>query len=323
MPSRKGPGKEKGKGKAPAPKRPQARPREPDPSSGSEDEGQLVMARILSRLEALESRKKATRGEGSKAVGKQGARKAGNQPNKQLQLLQSIEARLDALESGEGEATGAMENASRNALDADVGSFDCQAPPLPLRILIYGHSYVFWASRRARQTSLGTQLGLAGAAQVEWMGRRGMLWDLFLPLLDEYITAKGAPHILVVHLGGNDLGLLQGRALSLQAIKDFQGLAARWPEMQLVWSNLLPRTRWRGQGGPLCFNRARKKVNKAVGRAITALGGTIIQHPDIRVQDATLYRGDGVHLSDQGNEVFLRDLQRGLQEVLAGWGKRG
>ncbi|XP_053144071.1 uncharacterized protein LOC128347973 isoform X1 [Hemicordylus capensis] len=123
MPSRKGPGKEKGKGKAPAPKRPQARPREPDPSSGSEDEGQLVMARILSRLEALESRKKATRGEGSKAVGKQGARKAGNQPNKQLQLLQSIEARLDALESGEGEATGAMENASRNALDADVGSF--------------------------------------------------------------------------------------------------------------------------------------------------------------------------------------------------------
>ncbi|XP_053160844.1 uncharacterized protein LOC128349017 isoform X1 [Hemicordylus capensis] len=123
MPTRKGPGKEKGKGKAPAPKQPSARPREPDPYSGSEDEGQLVMARILSRLDALESRKKATRGEGSKAVGKQGARKAGNQPNKQLQLLQSIEVRLDALESGEGEATGSMENASRNTLDADVRSF--------------------------------------------------------------------------------------------------------------------------------------------------------------------------------------------------------
>ncbi|XP_053105449.1 uncharacterized protein LOC128324664 isoform X3 [Hemicordylus capensis] len=36
---------------------------------------------------------------------------------------QSIEARLDALESGEGEATGSTENASRNTLDADVGSF--------------------------------------------------------------------------------------------------------------------------------------------------------------------------------------------------------
>ncbi|XP_053160851.1 uncharacterized protein LOC128349017 isoform X3 [Hemicordylus capensis] len=191
MPTRKGPGKEKGKGKAPAPKQPSARPREPDPYSGSEDEGQLVMARILSRLDALESRKKATRGEGSKAVGKQGARKAGNQPNKQLQLLQSIEVRLDALESGEGEATGSMENASRNTLDADVRSFDGQAPPFPLRILIYGHSYVFWASRRAQQTSLVTQLGLAGAAEVEWMGCRGMLWNLFLPFLGKAAEELG------------------------------------------------------------------------------------------------------------------------------------
>ncbi|XP_053130106.1 uncharacterized proline-rich protein-like [Hemicordylus capensis] len=47
----------------------------------------------------------------------------------------------------------------------------------PVRVLICGHSLVFWAFKRASSSHWGSQLGLGKQAAVYWLGMRGMLWN--------------------------------------------------------------------------------------------------------------------------------------------------
>ena len=62
-----------------------------------------------------------------------------------------------------------------------------------------------------------------------------------------------------------------------------------------------------------------RKVNKEVCRAMVKGLGSVIGHPEIRLDQPELYRGDGVHLSEAGLEIFLRDLCRGLHAEIFGW----
>ena len=61
------------------------------------------------------------------------------------------------------------------------------------------------------------------------------------------------------------------------------------------------------------MNRTRRKLNKEVCRAVLKGLGSVIGHLEICLDRLWLYRGDGVHLSDAGLEVFLTDLYMGLQ----------
>ncbi|XP_061495666.1 uncharacterized protein LOC133390651 [Rhineura floridana] len=191
------------------------------------------------------------------------------------------------------------------------------------RILICGHSMIFWAARRAARSSMGSQLGLSHWATVQWLGRRGMHWEGLLPTLFQQDVVRTTPHVVVIHLGGNDLGLLQGKALRVQACKDMQVIRQRWPSVRLLWSDLLPRRVWRGVWNPWALDRARKKVNRHIRLALLGHGDLAIPHPHIQHSEVELYRADGVHLSDAGNDFFLKDLQRCLREVLLGSGVKG
>ncbi|XP_054843130.1 uncharacterized protein LOC129334818 [Eublepharis macularius] len=182
------------------------------------------------------------------------------------------------------------------------------------RILICGHSYVFWAAHQARRTSVGSQLGLSEKAVLEWQGRRGLRWSGLLPLL--FGLGCEPPHILVVHLGGNDLGMLQGRALSAQAQADLRLIAERWPGVLIIWSAMVPRLVWREAGCRQAIERARMKANRAIQKALEGGLGVYLPHPRIRAEVPGLYRGDGVHLSELGNQIFLDDLRQGLQLAL-------
>ncbi|XP_060108061.1 keratin, type II cytoskeletal 7-like [Heteronotia binoei] len=180
------------------------------------------------------------------------------------------------------------------------------------KILIAGHSMVFWAAHQARRSPIGSQLGLSKWAVVEWQGRRGLRWSGLLPLLFRGRTGP-PPHILVIHLGGNDLGLLKGKALSLQAMED---LRSRWPEVLILWSAILPRRVWRAAWDPVGIDRARRKANRAIKKALCGGLGIYLPHPAIRVEMADLYLQDGVHLSMKGNGAFLNDLRLGLRLAL-------
>lgn len=46
-------------------------------------------------------------------------------------------------------------------------------------------------------------------------------------------------------------------------------------------------------------------------------GGLVIPHPDNKYSVLHLFRSDGEHLWDSGNDLFMADLQRGLNDVLS------
>ena len=48
-----------------------------------------------------------------------------------------------------------------------------------------------------------------------------MLWEHLLLILFQQRVFAFPPQALLIHLGENDLGLLKGKALILQAIADF------------------------------------------------------------------------------------------------------
>lgn len=100
-----------------------------------------------------------------------------------------------------------------------------------VRVIIFSHSIVFWARKRAASSSFGMQLQLGSLATVHWVARRGMLWDQLLPAFYEFVHAHAQPHIVVIHLGENDLGQRTTLSLRLQAYSDIlhinQHLAGR------------------------------------------------------------------------------------------------
>ncbi|KAG5831614.1 hypothetical protein ANANG_G00305570 [Anguilla anguilla] len=74
-------------------------------------------------------------------------------------------------------------------------------------VWVCGHSLVFWAEKRAKSPEYGMQLGMdPGRVRVWWKGMQGMTWDQLLPLLLQLKGSWPNPDVIILHLGGNDLG---------------------------------------------------------------------------------------------------------------------
>ncbi|KAJ7324885.1 hypothetical protein JRQ81_017905 [Phrynocephalus forsythii] len=184
------------------------------------------------------------------------------------------------------------------------------------RVVFLGHSYVYWAEKFARRSGWGPNLGLGNSAVVDWRGKRGMRWREFRGAA--WAAAQGQPpDILLVHLGGNDLTAQTGKSLILEILRDFAAWKALFPASRIVWSTLIPRQTWQADCDPQKLNRSRRGVNQEVCRAVSREFGAVVGHPEFGVRRTELYRPNGVHLSDAGMELFLRDIQRGLAAELA------
>lgn len=68
-------------------------------------------------------------------------------------------------------------------------------------------------------------MGLRQWAVVKRKDRRGIQWPGLLPMLfRDYRGTK--PQLLLIDLGGNDLGLIRGKALVVQVIEDWKMIKA-------------------------------------------------------------------------------------------------
>ncbi|XP_054838220.1 uncharacterized protein LOC129336467 [Eublepharis macularius] len=336
MPPKKGVGVSKGKQPA---KRPAAGRGLPA-SSSDEDEGEAARQEILAKLAALERSKGAGYGQPAASRAQRASKRVSSATFQRdvLNRLSALEGSVEAAGAAEGRS-GGSEPGGAVELEAQATTESAEEPPVAVvvdqpegdgavvrrgrcRILICGHSMIFWAAHQAKRTPWGSQLGLSRWAQVEWQGRRGLRWPGLLPLLFEG-RCSPPPDFLVIHLGGNDLGWVKGKALTMQAQADLKFIAKQWPGVLIIWSAILPRRIWREALDHDAVERARRKANKAMFKALCAGLGIYLPHPRIRDTYANLYRGDGIHLSVQGNEIFLTDLRQGLllslQEL---WGVR-
>lgn len=138
--------------------------------------------------------------------------------------------------------------------------------------------------------------------------QRGLHWPGLLPLL--FQSSSGLlPHVLIIHLSSNDLGLVKGKALVWHVKDYFRTIWAQRLQGAIVWSAVIPHLKWWRAQDPVNIDRAHYKGNREVKKALGIGKGHYIPHLDILWKQQDPFRSDGVHLSDKGNGIFLGDLQ--------------
>lgn len=130
------------------------------------------------------------------------------------------------------------------------------------------------------------------------------------------LNLEEIPDIIVLHCGGNDIGLS-----SIGDLRSFVKAQLRYinrilPNTKLVWSEILPRQNWRYSENNDAMERARKRLNSCASTEAIRLGGSCIKYPDINLNNGSLSR-DGVHLSSTGNDIFLNTIQNALENIKA------
>ncbi|XP_030060427.1 uncharacterized protein LOC115470933 [Microcaecilia unicolor] len=185
--------------------------------------------------------------------------------------------------------------------------------PLQVRcVWIAGHTAIACASRRACNSSYGQHLGLiANGVQVLWMDK-GVRSDELLPALLRQAEVQPCPDALVIHLGSNDFEQISGIRLIKCIKKDLVFLNTTYPNTKIIWSDILPNRRRRHEK---CLDRSRKKVNKQISDFVRSLGGMQVRHEFFSAECASLYKQDGVQLSDIGNDLFNMMMQGAIKSA--------
>lgn len=187
-------------------------------------------------------------------------------------------------------------------------------------VWIFGHSYVYWGARRADVRKDGRLLGLAGEeGTVRWIGFPGMLWSRVVPEMHKFAGLDRPPDVVVLHVGGNDLGVRCARELIRDIKFDLLRLQSSFPDTIFVWSDMVARTAWRLARSVAGLNRARVKVNKAVAKFFVRNGGLAVRHRELEEETWRFLRSDGVHLNAIGIDLWQLGLQDGVQRAVRVW----
>ncbi|PIO39553.1 hypothetical protein AB205_0008570 [Aquarana catesbeiana] len=187
-------------------------------------------------------------------------------------------------------------------------------------VWILGHSYVFLGAEQAALKPEGQQLGFPrGQVRIKWIGVPGMLWSRVLREVEHYCRLDRPPDVLLLHVGGNDLGIRASRELSRDIKFDFLRLRSMFPNTIIVWSEMMARTSWSMAMSVERLNKARIKVNKEVGKFFVRNGGLTIRHRDLEKEPQLFLKEDGVHLNAVGIDIWSLGLQEGIQRALRVW----
>ena len=176
---------------------------------------------------------------------------------------------------------------------------------------LIGSSLVHWAQKRADAKEKA--FPVLSNRSTYWHGIRGMCWNQLLPEMKALLQKHRPPRVVVVHLGGNDLASTSLVVLIRQMKKDLSLLKQRLPHTQLVWSEVAARAKYRGANDDAKVEKARKTLNASIRQHVVKLGGFCIRHPQIVWHASHLYRTDGVHLSNVGNDMLLQNWCDGLE----------
>ncbi|XP_040216656.1 uncharacterized protein LOC120946033 [Rana temporaria] len=213
------------------------------------------------------------------------------------------------------------------AEDGRYGNLSAGGPSRPRRtdpqgclIWILGHSFVFWGARRADVKPGGRQLGVPREeGRVRWIGIRGLMWQKVLPEVHRGASLDRAPDILVIHAGGNDLSVRPMRQVIKDIQWDIRRLRASFPDLIIVWSDVVARMAWREARSLERLDKARIKVNREVGRFVVQQGGIAVRHSDLEVETWRYLRGDGVHLNPIGIDLWALGLEEGVRRAFLVW----
>ncbi len=148
-----------------------------------------------------------------------------------------------------------------------------------------------------------------------------MNWKSLNPTVEEKLKSSPPPSFLLLHLGSNDLGTVSVKELIEDMKCDLLRLKLLLPNTKIVWNDILMRRYWHQAQNGKKLELARKRLNLELRNSVSKEGGYIIRHPNIRASEKGLYRFDGTHLSDTGNDIYLNNIQGALESFFSGQGQ--
>lgn len=151
-------------------------------------------------------------------------------------------------------------------------------------IWIIGYSIISKAKAHSLILAGGTTMGLHEliGAEVLWISRPGIKWGEVLPRITEQLQHSIPPDMLVIHCGGNSIGLLTLYDLRIQMFNTVSELATLLPNTLLIWSEILPRTTWRYMFRNIAAEDSRIRLNNAIATHTLNLGGAYIKHQELK-----------------------------------------
>ena len=167
----------------------------------------------------------------------------------------------------------------------------------------------------ARKRPGGSNLCLVDC-QLWWQGKGGMLTSQLRARIRTMSIYEDLPDFLIVHVGANDLGNMSVGDLR-NNLQNTLRVISRYnlPGTKIVWSQMLPRFKWRYSSNLKTMETGRYRVNNGVASYVLNHGGYYIRYPEI-VRNQSLFQADGVHLSPAANNIYLNKLQGGIEYFL-------
>lgn len=188
---------------------------------------------------------------------------------------------------------------------------------------IVGSSLIKNAFVTARSRPRGANLGLQDSLQTRlwWHGKSGLVTEKIRKEIDIMSRYEGPPDIIIIHIGGNDIGHVRLGYLQLFIKRLFEWLWDQFPGSLMVWSQILPRITWRYSVNLEAMERVRRRINSTVAKYVIVRGGGYIHYPDIK-SDFDCLQLDGVHLNPYANEYFILMIQGALEAFLTNTGMK-
>ncbi|XP_076142465.1 uncharacterized protein LOC143124661 isoform X2 [Alosa pseudoharengus] len=175
-------------------------------------------------------------------------------------------------------------------------------------VWICGHGLVAVARRMSMWPECGVQLGKMKGL---WSGTQGMTWKELVAHLNRLRNKWPLPHMLIIHLGGDDLNMRNTEDLLITIREELTRVRNLFPQCLIVWSDILPTCFWKLLTPDVEVDEAAGRIHDMINcRAhaiVTELGGRVITHDNIGPEH---YYPNDICLSDQGIQQFNQNLQQ-------------
>lgn len=176
-----------------------------------------------------------------------------------------------------------------------------------------GSSIIKRAFLQARSCREGVNLGI-DPHEIWWQGYSGLTLVKTKQRLELLSQVGPSPNYILLHVGANDLGSRSLVSLKTIVTELIEFIARTFPGVKIIWSEMLPRSKWRYSLNSKAMNKARKRLNSFTATKVLAARGHYLVHSDLHDHRVTeLFDPDGVHLSSLGNHLFLTNLAAGIE----------
>lgn len=154
-----------------------------------------------------------------------------------------------------------------------------------------GHSFIFWAQRRASSQIYSEFLDLdPNLFSIFWHGKKGMVWGELLAELGTMAYSYPLPDILIIHLGGNDIGSQNTLNLIFQIKHYLRFIKALYPNSVVIFSEIIPRLKGLRSDVFRPFEKIWKRINRVVEKFISLGYGVSYRHLELEGGVPGLYR---------------------------------